>query len=93
MNHITLLKQALDALEIRAEYDDTYPPGTHPLNDCAVAAIALRAAIEQPEAVGYVPLSDDAIDAITATQWNTDTFLAAHRAYARAIERAVRGAK
>ena len=35
-----------------------------------------------------VPLTDEQIDAITSQQWGQGTVNAAHRAYARAIERA-----
>lgn len=45
-----VMQQALDALEIHAEYDDTYPPHTRPLNDCAFAAVAIRAELEKFEA-------------------------------------------
>lgn len=46
-----------------------------------------------PVQPAYVPLTDARIDAITVTHWNPAVFLSAHRAYARDIERAVRGEK
>lgn len=38
------------------------------------------------------PLTDLQIDAITVQQWGWDVDFAAHRAYARAIERSIVGA-
>lgn len=51
----TVMQQALDVIELRAEYDDTYPPRTRSLNDCAIVAIALRAELAKPEA-GWMPI-------------------------------------
>jgi len=42
-----VMQQVLDALELRAEYDDTYPPRTRPLNDCAIASQALREELDR----------------------------------------------
>lgn len=45
---------------------------------------ALRAEVETLRA----PLTDEQIDAVTMAQWGPGAMPAAHRAYARAIERA-----
>lgn len=41
--HKAALKLARDALELRAEYDPTYPPESKPVNDCAKALAAIDA--------------------------------------------------
>ena len=44
-----VMQQALNALELRAEYDDTFPSRTRALNDCAIASDALREELAKPD--------------------------------------------
>ena len=78
-----LIQRLRDALTM--EYDRT--------DDAILAAIDTIERLTAERDAARVPLTDEQIDAVTDQQWPGNInkpIYAAHRAYARAIERAIR---